>query len=164
MTKQGATRGNLALRLAAIRQVHSYLGVFIAPSVLFFALTGSAQLYRLHEAEGAYHPPAIVEKLGMVHKDQVFKLKPKRAPKPQPVATPEAAHEAEHEAEHAKAEAGPKASVQILRALFLIVALALAASTLLGVWMALAHGRHKRISWALLVAGAVLPVLILALG
>ena len=53
--------------------------------------------------------------------------------------------------------------MSILKALFLLVAVSLAASTILGVWMALAHGRDKRVSWILLAAGAVLPVMLLAL-
>jgi hypothetical protein len=51
---------------------HSYIGLFTAPNVLFFALTGAAQIFNLHEAHGSYRPPGIVEKLGSVHKDQVF--------------------------------------------------------------------------------------------
>ena len=156
MTGPAKPRANPALRLAFIRRIHSWLGLFIAPSVVFFALTGAVQLYGLHEARGAYQPPAIIEKLGMVHKDQVFKTKPKRAAAP---AKPAAAGAAAP----AKPEAGPKVSVAILKALFLVVALALVASTLLGVWMAQAYGRDKRAGWILLVAGTVLPILLIVL-
>ena len=61
-----------------IRQVHGYLSAFVAPSVLFFALTGALQLFGLHEARDGYHPPALIEKLGRLHKDQAFALKPHR--------------------------------------------------------------------------------------
>jgi len=57
-----------------IRRWHSYIGLFIAPSVLFFSLTGAVQLFSLHEAHGNYQPFAIVEKLSSVHKDQEFAL------------------------------------------------------------------------------------------
>jgi hypothetical protein len=53
--------------------------------------------------------------------------------------------------------------VSLLKALFLIVALGLATSTILGVWMALAHGRDRRVGWIVLAAGAVLPILLAAL-
>jgi hypothetical protein len=55
-----------------IRRRHSYIGLFIAPSVLFLALTGAAQIFNLHEAHRSYRPPAILDKLSSVHKDQVF--------------------------------------------------------------------------------------------
>jgi len=55
-----------------LRQWHSYIGLFIAPSVIFFSLTGALQLFSLHEAHGTYQPPAILEKLASVHKDQVL--------------------------------------------------------------------------------------------
>lgn len=143
------------MRLAAIRQLHTWLGVFIAPSVLFFALTGAVQLFGLHESRGAYHPPALIEKLGMVHKDQVFALKPKRpaaaptASAPKPQAPPK--------------EAGPKLSTTALKWLFLGVAAGLVVSTCLGLWMALRYSRRKGVAWVLLIAGAVVPVLIIAL-
>jgi hypothetical protein len=162
MTQPNKPRANPALRLAAIRRIHGWLGLFIAPSILFFALTGSLQLYGLHESHTGYKPPALVEKLGMVHKDQVFKLKPKRpagAPKPA-VAQDHDEHEEHHAA---PADEGPKVTVSLLKALFLIVALGLATSTILGVWMALAHGRDKRVGWIVLAAGAVLPILLAAL-
>jgi uncharacterized iron-regulated membrane protein len=58
--------------MSSLRTWHTYLGLLIAPSVLFFSLTGALQLFGLHEAHGAYHPAVIIEKLGMLHKDQVF--------------------------------------------------------------------------------------------
>src|ERR1700722_11058164 len=60
------------MTMATIRQWHSYIGLFIAPSVLFFAMTGSLQIFRLHEAPGDYRPPALIERLASVHKDQVL--------------------------------------------------------------------------------------------
>ena len=43
-----------------IRRWHTYLGLFIAPSVLFFSLTGAVQLFSLHEAHGDYTPAPLV--------------------------------------------------------------------------------------------------------
>ena len=57
-----------------LRTLHTYVGMFIAPSVLFFACTGIIQIFSLHEAHGGYTPPAIVVKLSSVHKDQVFRV------------------------------------------------------------------------------------------
>jgi uncharacterized iron-regulated membrane protein len=44
--------------MTSVRRWHSYIGLFIAPSVLFFSLTGAVQLFSLHEAHGKYQPPA----------------------------------------------------------------------------------------------------------
>jgi hypothetical protein len=153
--RSGARRGgNQALQMAAVRRFHSYLGAFIAPSVLFFALTGSLQLFTLHEAHGAYRPPALIEKLGNLHKDQVFAAKHKGpAPAPAPKRAPSPAKESH--------DAGPKIATLALKWFFLFVAAGLAASTGLGLWMALTHGANRRLLWILFLAGAVLPVVIL---
>ncbi|OYW25517.1 MAG: hypothetical protein B7Z44_18715 [Caulobacter sp. 12-67-6] len=157
MAKLDKPRANPALRLALIRRIHGWLGLFIAPSVMFFALTGAYQLYGLHETQPGYQPAPLVEKLGRVHMKQTFELKPKRAPAPVQAGGPAQPKPA------AKPEDGPKLSVAILKALFLVVAIALAAATILGVWMALTYGRDKRLGWILLVAGAVAPVLLITL-
>lgn len=157
MAKLDKPRANPALRLALIRRIHGWLGLFIAPSVMFFALTGAYQLYGLHESQPGYQPAPLVEKLGRVHMKQTFQLKPKRAPAPAQTGAPAQPGPA------ARPEDAPKASVAILKALFLVVAVALAAATVLGVWMALAHGRDRRLGWILLAAGAVAPVLLVTL-
>ena len=156
MTRPAKPRANLALRFALLRRIHSWLGLFIAPSVIFFAVTGAYQLYGLHESQPGYQPIPVFEKLGRVHMKQVFEAKPVRAAPPAKAEAPKAAAPA-------KAQAEPKLSVLLLRAIFLVVAVGLAASTLLGVWMAQAYGRDKRAGWILLAAGAILPVLLVAL-
>ena len=65
--------------------------MFIAPSVLFFAFTGSLQLFSLHEAHGSYQPPALIAALGTVHKDQRFGEVPKRPEAARAPATAERA-------------------------------------------------------------------------
>src|ERR1700685_4580837 len=69
-----------------LRKWHAYIGLLIAPSVLFFALTGILQIFNLHEAHGGYHPALILEKLSVGHKDQEFE-----APREQPAPAHEAA-------------------------------------------------------------------------
>jgi hypothetical protein len=70
----------MAFKPALIRQIHQYFGLFIAPCVMFFSLTGAYQLFGWHESHEGYHPPALVEKLGMLHKDQLFITRPERRP------------------------------------------------------------------------------------
>jgi hypothetical protein len=179
----GARRGgNPALRLAMIRRWHTWLGVFIAPSVLFFAITGSLQLFSLHEAHGDYHPPALFLQMGSLHKDQ--KLATPKPPRPAAAAPADAHDDADHDHDHADADhadadhdhAGPPAAatapgkpkqtpvnVLALKWLFLAVAIGLITSTSLGLWMALAYARDKRLLWFALAAGIVLPVVLVVI-
>lgn len=149
---------NPALRLAAIRQLHAYLGAFIAPSVLFFASTGALQLFNLHEAHGDYHPPALFETLGRIHKDQRLVDPPKHAA---PKTQAKTADHADVHPEHHDRPPPTPLHTQALKWLLLIVAVGLIASTSLGVWMAVTYARRKNLIWLLLGLGAVLPVLLL---
>jgi len=148
------------LRLAGVRQFHTYLGAFMAPSILFFAFTGALQLFSLHEAHGSYQPPVLIEKLSAVHKDQRFTAKP----------APKAAHHGEDkqaDADHQHGHAAPAAKsppirALVLKLLFLAVAVSLIISTCIGVWMGVTYSRRKGVVWVLLILGAALPILILA--
>jgi uncharacterized iron-regulated membrane protein len=158
----------------AIRRWHGYIGMSIAPSVLFFALTGAVQLFSLHEAHGKYQPPQLLEELASVHKDQVFASKQaspdsdhaapaqEKPSKVTPAAPPD--HDAvpgsgdadahEHHHEHKP----PRVSVYLLKWFFLFVAVGLATSTVLGIWMGLKPVLHRRTHVLLLLAGAVVPL------
>jgi uncharacterized iron-regulated membrane protein len=140
--------------MASIRTWHTYLGILIAPSVLFFALTGALQLFSLHEAHGTYHPLPVIEKLASVHKDQVYALGHHEEPPPEaPAAGAHPPAPAEHEDE-------PAIGTPLLKWYFLVVALGLATSTVLGLWMGLTHIRHKRTGWWLLAIGVVVPLVL----
>ncbi len=58
--------------LARLRRLHLYLGVAIAPLVLFFALTGLSQTLHLHENSkgGSYQAPRVLSILSEVHEHQ----------------------------------------------------------------------------------------------
>jgi hypothetical protein len=139
---------------AVIRDLHVYVSVFVAPSLLFFALTGALQTFRIPDQKTA---PVVIQKLARVHKDDVFAVKPARPKRAEGGG-------------HAKAQ-GPKppeakpptpASTERLKWFFAAVSISITLTTLFGVWMALAYSRRKLIVWALLIAGAAAPVLILA--
>jgi hypothetical protein len=143
-----------------IRQLHAYIGLFIAPSVLFFALTGALQIFSLHEAHGTYTPPALIEKLSSVHKDQVFRAKADQGPPD--AKAPTTAHKPKASAPKADQEhKGASLGTTLLKWFFLVVALSLVTSTCLGAWIGLTHVKHKRFAWMLLLAGAALPVVLL---
>lgn len=138
-------------RMRLIRQLHAYVGVLIAPSVLFFAFTGALQLFGLHEARAGYTPPVLVEKLGETHKNQSFQARPAR-----PVARPAAGLAAPREAE----ERQTPWNVVVLKWFFLAMTVGLMASTCLGLWVAVTNERRRSLSIALFVSGAVVPFLL----
>jgi hypothetical protein len=145
--------------MGSLRLWHSYLGMLLAPSVLFFALTGALQIYNLHEAHGRYSPPPLIEKLSSVHKDQIFALHEHQGPQD---AAGAAAPPANDHPPDEEEEAQPLGTV-LLKAYFLMIAIGLIASTILGLWMGLTQVRNKRIGISLLVVGSILPVVLIIL-
>jgi hypothetical protein len=134
------------------------IGLFIAPSVLFFALTGAIQLFSLHEAHGNYQPPALVEKLSSVHKDQVFAFGDHH---PQADSEPDAGKPTADTGARVGTEKDgdePAISTYLLKGFFLLVALSLAVSTAFGLWMGLTQTHRKRTHWLLVIAGSLIPV------
>lgn len=66
------------LRIA--RSIHLHLGVFSAPMLLFFAITGGLQTFGLHEASrgSSYAPPAWLASMAQLHKKQTVHVPPRR--------------------------------------------------------------------------------------
>ena len=135
----------------SLRAWHSYLSIFVAPTILFFALTGSLQIFNLHESHGGYHAAVLIQKLARVHKDQVFALDQGHDEDAAPSAP--AAHADDDEAR-------TPAATLVLKWFFLSAALALVGSTCLGLWIGLTHVKRRRVAWVLLALGTVLPVLL----
>lgn len=135
-------KANPALRLAAIRQFHVYLSVFVAPTLIFFCLTGMLQTFRIPDRTDA---PAVMVKLAHLHRDTEFVQPPPKkaappkpgAPKPEPKQT-------------SPAKLG-------LQTFFALGALVVVATTLLGLWMALAHNRRRGLLVGVLLLGCALP-------
>jgi hypothetical protein len=144
------------MNLMTLRQWHGYFGVFIAPSVLFFALTGSLQLFSLHESRGGYQAPAIIQRLSRLHKDQVITLpRQRQAPAAKPASS-------RARAAPAAEEKGPRPATLLLKVFFLLVAIQLVASTGLGLWIAFSRNRDRRLTWFLLLAGVLVPLALIA--
>ncbi len=157
-----------------VRQIHAYLGLLIAPSVLFFALSGGLQIFSLHEAHGGYRPPALFKTMAALHKDQVTAEPGHHHDGPPP---PSAGQKQDGDAHAGPPDNGtpakgkpdgggdpdahkPKASTLVLKLFFEVVVAGLFTSTLLGLWIGLSFTRTPRLSWSLLAAGVVIPVLI----
>jgi hypothetical protein len=153
MPPRKPSKSNPALLLGRIRQLHVYIAVFIAPTMMFFALTGVLQTFRLADRPDASD---LLIKLTHVHRDELFAKPAPRKPPPKPAGAPQAA-------EPKRPEPAPPRSVQVLKWFFSAVSLAFIVSTLLGLWMALAYHRRRGLLWLVLLVGAAAPVLILAL-
>ncbi len=58
--------------MKTIRKLHLYLGSVFAPMLIFFAVTGSWQLFALHRGtkDGSYVPPRLLSTLSTIHQYQ----------------------------------------------------------------------------------------------
>ena len=75
--------------LKAIRLTHLYSGVFLAPAILFFAITGGLQMFGLHETSrgSSYKPPVLLMSLSQIHKKGTYVLPQRRSGPPAAPAT-----------------------------------------------------------------------------
>jgi len=141
------------------RYTHLYLGVFIAPALLFFAFTGALQTFSFHETThgSSYKPSAWIVTLAQIHKKQLTTVPAKKLPPA--IAQPSPA------AEKSQPSAKPiKAHNPLpLKFFFLLVSLGLFTSTLSGLYMSYRYSRNRPLITALLVAGTILPIALLFL-
>lgn len=141
--------------LRLLRRYHHYLGVFFAPMILLFAISGALQTFRLQEAKGyGGTPPNWIVWLASVHKDQ-GPPRERKAEKPKP------AGEASKPRAEASVGAAKRPSPLPLKIFVLLLAIALSLSTITGVVIALANRAMRRISTILLVLGAAVPLVLL---
>ena len=160
MAQTKTARGGAAATMALLRRWHVYVSVFVGPSLVFFAITGALQTFRIPDRPDA---PAIVQKLARVHKDDVFALKPARPPRPEAKGEhADAKPSARTEAPAAGKGAKPKRASELVKWVFALISVAIAVTTGIGLWMALVYHRERRLIWALFLAGAILPALVLA--
>ncbi len=169
--------------LKFIRLIHLYLGVFIAPALLFFAFTGALQTFSLHETTrgSSYKPPAWAVMLAQIHKkqtpivpvrkpaptekpadknvdkvDKVDKNAPemKSAPEPHSPSSPSPAPKPFEETAPKPHNALP------LKIFFLLVSIGLFVSTFSGLYMCYKFVRNRNLITATLLAGIIIPILL----
>ena len=140
------------------RQLHLYLCAFFAPSILFFSFTGSIQLLGVHQARpGGYPPPVWVARLAEIHKRQSLAKPPNRSPlmdREKPPFGPE----------RTLGPGAPPPGMKpnlALKGFFLLMSIALCATTCLGIYMSFKYSGRRSIVWALLIAGIAIPNLLL---
>ena len=133
----------------------------MAPTVIFFALSGALQIFRLQEGRpgGSYQPPSWIVFLAGVHKDQRAESTPpakpappaaEAAPAPKPASPPEG-------------QPARRKRSTVLMWFFTLAAIGIIMSTVLGIVMAFKYNRDRRTIWALLAAGTLLPLVMLFL-
>ncbi len=139
--------------LMTLRQYHLYLGVFFAPMILLFSVSGALQTFRLQEEKGyGAKPPGWIVWLASVHKDQRLPREKKPAPE-QAAAKPAMPKPVD--------DAAKQPNTLPLKIFVLLMSIGLALSTITGLIVALAHHRTRRTYLAIMLAGAIVPVALL---
>lgn len=138
-----------------LRQYHHYIGVFLAPAILLFAVSGMVQTFRLNEEKGwGGTPPNWMVWIAAFHKDQT-----PPQPKPaKPKAPPVVADHHDHDATPAAGAPAKPPSPLPLKIFVILMGLGLITSTLLGVIIALNNRAMRRVSTIMLFAGTILPL------
>jgi hypothetical protein len=157
-----------ATSLKAVRLTHHYIGVFFAPTILFFAITGGLQMFGLHETSrgSSYVPPAILTHLSQLHKKGTLYLAPRKAAPAASAKTegPKAdLPKSDSPKPLAPAPASPASNPLPTKIFFAATALALVTSTCTGLLMAWKYARRKAVVVGVLLAGIACPVLLLFL-
>ena len=134
-----------------LRLVHFYLGVFFAPLIIFFALSGVLQVFKLHEAYRSV-PGAQgdwIAWFGQFHKEQAW-IPPRVAPaRP---AAPDAAPKGPPPDRERPETAKP------MKWLVAAMGAALMITTILGLWIASGYRNRRRGFAIALAAGIVVPL------
>ena len=156
--------------LKSIRLIHLYIGVFIAPALLFFAFTGALQTFSLHETTrgSSYKPPAWAVTLAQIHKKQTAVVPARKTPAPEK-SSDKAAPDRLQTLDPATPQPAPtpKSASTVpqphntlpLKIFFLLVAIGLFTSTLSGLYMSYKYIRNRRLATAILMVGIVVPIL-----
>jgi hypothetical protein len=154
------------------RQIHLYIGVFSAPALLFFALSGALQTFSLHEASknGDYKPANWIAMLGELHKHQTTQL-PIRKAQPTTISSSTAPSTAVT-TEQLKVAPNKSGATQMnsadrsihhplpMKIFFVIISASLFISVLTGLLMSYRYKRNKIRVTCFLLAGLLIPTLL----
>jgi hypothetical protein len=138
-----------------LRRYHLYIGMFLAPAIIFFSLSGALQTFRLQEEKGwgGGTPPTWIVWLASVHKDD-------RLPQPKAAEADDHAKPAAKPAAP-KAAQKPKPSALAFKIFAVLMSIGLILSAVLGIVIALNNRATRQVSTIMLVAGVVVPILLL---
>jgi uncharacterized iron-regulated membrane protein len=124
--------GRWVCSMTFLRRLHLYLGCLFAPMLIFFAVTGSWQIFNWHQSnkDGSYVAPRALSILSDIHKDA--HIPPTRRSSPAPV-----------------------------RYFMFAAALGLIMTTVIGVIMAYRFSQRPLVATICLTIGTLLPVTLL---
>ena len=144
-----------ATTLRSLRQWHHYIGVFLAPAILFFAFSGLLQVIGWQDQRNP-PPPGWVSAIAGIHKHQML-------PKPRPAdAAPKPAAPKPAAAKHGEeADDHDHGGFSPLKIFALLTAIGLFVTTLIGLTVALGTRAMRRKSLIALALGIVVPVTLL---
>ena len=151
-----------AQTMQKLRRCHYYLGVFFAPMIILFALSGALQTFRLQEEKGwGSEPPAWIVWMGSIHRDS--KLPKAKAPEIAPAdAGKPVADAGKPVAEVVKAQMPklkpPQANKLPMQIFMVVMSVALLISSFLGIAIALNSKVTRQGSLVMLALGALVPL------
>ena len=126
-----------------LRRVHLYLGLALAPLLIFFSLSGAWQSLNLHKdrKDGSYKAPAVLAELSRVHTRQRLNLV-------------------------SRDQIGGRKtqSSEPFRWLALFAGFAVSVLALIGIWMGFRMSKRKWLPIGILCLGTLLPALFVYLG
>ena len=119
-----------------LRQIHLYLGCLFSPVLIFFITSGCLQTFRFNDRkkDGSYTPPAWIEKMSDFHTHQIYRTGNGHFP-------------------------------DLFSLFVLAMAVSFLVTVILGVVLAFQVSKKKSwVVWLCLVAGIVLPALLMRLS
>ena len=136
------------MNLATLRLVHYYAGVFFAPTIIFFALSGVFQVFKLHETyretPGAQGGP--IAWMSQVHKESAL-----IPPRPAPAKAPPREGAAPAHAERSSP----------FKWFAALMGISLIGASLAGLWIAFNYPKRRKSFFTALLAGFVIPIVLL---
>lgn len=149
------------------RLTHNYLGVFFAPTIVFFAITGVLQIFGLHQTSSgsSYVPPAVVPHLAQLHKKGTLYLPPRKTSASEGGRHKESLSD-KNSSDPTKTSTpaiAPGTNTLPIKIFFAATSFALILSTGTGLFLAWRYARRKSIVLLVFLAGVVVPTLLLLL-
>jgi glycerol uptake facilitator-like aquaporin len=120
-----------------LRRIHTYLGCFFAPLLLFYVLTGWYQTVNHDRLKSPAEAETLVQRLRTVHVDQIY-------PTDREVTRP--------------------SSPKMFQVLVVAMAVALVTTVLLGIVLAFRSTRNRWPVWVSLILGFAVPAALLWIG